>query len=148
MPLAWKARRKLMLPVVSVSRDPQDNTYDRVDRDEARPRQNLIVQTEAIVIPLAVIGPVQFQGSAAAATKSVCTSGIERAEARRNDAHDNCCVGVQAKTSIRTIGLSVGICNYRANYRTIRLREDSSRHRGSRGKLFAARGLFFWNVND
>lgn len=56
-------------PVVSVSRDAQNDTDDRVNRDEAGPCQDLIVHTEAIVIPLAVIRPVQFQGLAAAVTK-------------------------------------------------------------------------------
>jgi len=87
------------LPVVSIGRDAQDNTDDREDRDEAGPRQDLIIQTEAVVIPFAIIGPVQFQGSAAMATKSAL---YERPERKRGAMTNGIITALAcSKTSIR-----------------------------------------------
>lgn len=52
-------------PVVSIRSYAEYNAHDREDSDETWTGENLIVQTEAIVIPLAVTGAIQFQGVAA-----------------------------------------------------------------------------------
>lgn len=57
----------ITLPIVSVGRDAQQNTEDCKDSDEAGPCQDLIVQSETVVIPFAIIGSVQFQRFAAEA---------------------------------------------------------------------------------
>ena len=54
----------LSSPIVAVGGDAQEDAHEGEDEDEGRPGDDLVVDAQAVAVPLAVRGPIHLQRQA------------------------------------------------------------------------------------